>query len=731
MISATWYQRSLTWGLYVLLFTPLFVANSSFFPFITGKNFAFRIIIEILTALWFLIVLQDPPSRPKRGILPWLMLGLTSAVLISTFFSVDPYRSFWSNFERMEGAVTYLHLLLYFIILISTLSNLKSWRRFWQVNVVASMGVALVALSQIFGLYSIHQGSVRLDATLGNSAYLAVYMLFGFFYTAFLWIGLKKRGVMWYLYPLCALIQLFILYKTATRGAILGLLLGLLVTGAIVWFRGKEYPLARRIAGISIATVIVVVGLFFIARNTHFVQTSPVLSRFAAISLSERTTESRLIIWNISLKGFAEHPIFGWGPENYSVVFNKYYDPRLWRQEQWFDRSHNIVIDWLVMTGLVGAFFYLSLYIAGLVQLWSKKTSFSVPERAVLTGLLCGYLFQNLFIFDNIISLILFVATLAYIHTQSAANVESIGERLPRVKTSLWGVGVVLIITVAVLYYVNAQPLLASRDLIQAFTPQAQGLTKNINTFESVFKRNTFANTEASLQLISFTQNILTEPAVSNEVKQSLFQFTADTVEHEISLHPLDARPILIYGTFLSRTNQLERAEEYLNKALILSPLKQAITFETARVQLNSNRPKEALAALKQTFESDPNYLEARERYALVAIDAGDTALANQLMEEVYGTQAVPDRRFTAWYARQKNYKRAAESLEGVLNEQGVSSDDDIFLLAGLYLYAGNREHSVEILDRLKIDTNSSSTQAKTEQLLTAIKAGLNPFEFE
>ena len=32
-------------GLFLVLFLPLYVENDFFFPFITGKNFAFRIIV--------------------------------------------------------------------------------------------------------------------------------------------------------------------------------------------------------------------------------------------------------------------------------------------------------------------------------------------------------------------------------------------------------------------------------------------------------------------------------------------------------------------------------------------------------------------------------------------------------------------------------------------------------------------------------------------------------------
>jgi len=59
--------------------------------------------------------------------------------------------------------------------------------------------------------------------------------------------------------------------------------------------------------------------------------------------LQEGTTESRFIVWNMAWKGFEEHPVLGWGQESFNYVFNKYYNPKLYNQEQWFDRTHDCI----------------------------------------------------------------------------------------------------------------------------------------------------------------------------------------------------------------------------------------------------------------------------------------------------------------------------------------------------------------------------------------------------
>ena len=47
-------RRIIIGSIFLVPFIPLIVAPSMFFPFITGKNFAFRILVEIMFAFWLI-----------------------------------------------------------------------------------------------------------------------------------------------------------------------------------------------------------------------------------------------------------------------------------------------------------------------------------------------------------------------------------------------------------------------------------------------------------------------------------------------------------------------------------------------------------------------------------------------------------------------------------------------------------------------------------------------------
>src|SRR5581483_3389260 len=87
-----------------------------FFPYITGKNFAFRILVELAALGYVLLALRVPKYRPKGSLLMWAVVALVVWMGIATIASVDPLKSFWSNFERMDGYIGLIHLFLWFII---------------------------------------------------------------------------------------------------------------------------------------------------------------------------------------------------------------------------------------------------------------------------------------------------------------------------------------------------------------------------------------------------------------------------------------------------------------------------------------------------------------------------------------------------------------------------------------------------------------------------------------
>lgn len=675
-------DKALSWaikiGLFSLPLTPLLVSTSLFFPFITGKGFFFRVVTEIIFALWLILALRDPNYRPRRS---WLLIAMSIfllALVLATAWGTNPYRSFWSNFERMEGLVSYLHLFAYFLILTSMMKTSRQWQWLLHGSLAVNLIIGVYSLLQLAGKLVINQGGVRVDATFGNATYLAVYELFHIFLLALLIFRLLKsdrwRRAIYYKWLIGVYLGLLaldavILFYTQTRGAILGVIGGVIIGSIWLMASSARGSRERRWSVVALMGTVALVTVFLLARQSDFVKQNQTLARFASISLEERTTQARFLIWNMSWQGFKERPILGWGPENYLAVFNKYYDPLMYNQEQWFDRAHNVIFDWLIAGGLLGLLAYLSLFVIALYHLWRVRSDqLSTVDRAVLVGLLAGYFFHNFFVFDNLVSYLLFFGLLAYLHTifSKPWPEKSLAwwSRPISGKASAVSSAIIAVLFFISFYFVIIKPFKANTGLIEALSRQKYP-AETYKRFERVFAYNTFGSAEATEQLINLSLQIANRQDVAAELKQSYARLAVERAEVEIKRMPLNARYPFFLGSFYFRFGQTDLGIERLEAARRLSPKKQAILFELGSAYFAKSELPKALAIWEEAYELAPNFGEARKIYALGAVYGNQLPLAADLLNagavndpafllderlvQAYGSINKPDALVAVW----------------------------------------------------------------------------------
>ncbi|KKT15110.1 MAG: O-antigen polymerase [Parcubacteria group bacterium GW2011_GWF2_44_8b] len=600
-------------GLFAIPLIPFLVFSDFFFPFITTKAFTWRIIIEIVFAAWVLLVLLDASYRPKRSLILYSLFIFLGIIGLADLLGVAPLKSFWSNFERMEGFITLLHLGMFFIVISSVFKEVD-WKRWWNVSLLASFLMVLYSVLQIIGLKTINQGGVRVDGTLGNAIYLAVYMLFHIFIAfLFMWREWKNVALRW-VYGLLILAQAFILYHTATRGAILGLLGGLLAV-AVLNVRNKESAFVRKGSIATLVGLITLVGGFVAIKDAEFIQNSPVLSRFSSLTTEELKTQGRYFVWPIALEGVKERPFLGWGQENFNYIFNEHYRPEMYRLEPWFDRAHNIFLDWAVAGGILGLLSYLLLYVALLYSIWRRSTNLTHTEKSILTGLIAAYFFHNFFVFDHLISYILFFSLLSYLHYRNGSELTSKGV-ITKVQVRNIALPAVSILLALSLYFVNIKPITANVFLIEALKSlQTPGETlKAIQYFKKAYNTTRLGRPEIVEHLAANTVTVLTSD-ISMEEKNAYFSFAKDAVLKQAEDLSEDARYQFITGSFLSTVGSLDDALIYLERASRLMPGKQMIYLEIANAFLNKGEKEKAIDVLKYVGEISPDHKEQMEEY--------------------------------------------------------------------------------------------------------------------
>lgn len=708
-------------GLFLVPIIPFIVSGTMFFPFIVGKAFFFRILVEVIFGAYLLLAILEPSYRPKLSLVTKSIGVFALVILLADILGENPFKSFWSNFERMEGYVLILHLAIYYVVATGVFRKISDWDRWFSTSLLASMVVSIYSLAQISGVVTINQGGVRVDATFGNATYLAIYLVFHIFLALYMVAKSKKGTWQVWTYSSLVLLETIILYYTATRGAILGLIGGLLVTGIIVVIKEKENKRLRKISFYLLGGIFVVVALFMLARNTSFVQKSPVLSRFATLSPSEIKNQGRYFVWPMALKGVAERPLLGWGQENFNYVFNKNYDPRMYAQEQWFDRTHNIVLDWLIAGGIVGFLSYAGLYFALLYCLW-KGNQVSTTEKALFTGMVSAYVFHNMFVFDNLVSYVMFFSVLGFVHTSYVKEHKevSVSKVLSSVTYNYAVVPIAIIFTALFVYYVNVPAILTNKTLIQAMgTRDALGIDKNLSLFKKALLYNSTGSDEVLEQLVQMSSQIASSAQVSDQTKQNLFKFTQEALANKIKKTPDDARYYVFAGGFFNRINQQDLAIQYLNRARELSPKKQTIIFELGAAYLAKGDMVKAMELFKEAYDLEQDSPESQIIYALGGIYSGNKEVVDQMFAKLGEDRVLSEDRIINAYANVSNYDAVISILEARIKKDPTNNQNRLSL-ASVYAETGNKQKAIDLINEvIKLDPNF---KAQGEQYIKQIQ---------
>ncbi|MEK9186025.1 MAG: O-antigen ligase family protein [Patescibacteria group bacterium] len=682
---------------FVIPFLSLWIAQTMFFPYITARNFAFRIIIEIALALWIGLAVLDKRYRPKPTFLFWALTIFVAIVGIANLLGVDPHTSFWSRFERMEGYLMILHLYAYFLIITSIFRSKKEWLTFFNIFLIVGLLVGGYAWLQVFGVKeSIQGGGVRVDGTIGNPTYLAVYLIF--IITLSLISLFNATQKLWKLFYIGILIYSFlILYFTASRGVALAFFITvpvfLLLYAILIKPETPRDQLYRKLAISGLAAIILAPILFLSFKNSKFVQESNVLSRFASLSLTDSTVKARLLIWGVSWRGFQERPILGWGQENYLRVFAKHFDPKLYDQEPWFDRPHNIIFEWLLNAGVLGLISYLSLFVVYFMNVrraWRLK-KVGVKEGLILVLGPIAYFVQNLLVFDNFNTYALFFALLGYVNMfdekMEEKEVKSLNHASGNKNISLGISAVGLVVAGVIIYFVNVIPTKTARGIItslQATTDSIDPFNKTLQSFQKTLDYKTFGEGETLEQLTRVATSLMGQE-VDPATKVQFLDFAAGRLEDYLKRNPENIRIHLFTGSLYNsaariETNNILKAREHFTKALALSPKKQQVYYSLADNYLRTSEFSKTMDLLQKAVDLEPSNPEAYTNKAVVAILIGRHDIVGQILADLYKVKQT---------AALKNPERSGLAL-GFL----VQSLDKI---ANTYVLIGDKERATVI----------------------------------
>lgn len=604
---------------YLALIMPFIFLPWTVYPYIFGKT-VFLLTVLLLALPWYLfLIARRPEYRPKKSLILYGLGVYFLAMILATIFSYDPARSFWSYPERMTGLWALFHYLLFFFMATSVFRGWEQWKKLLGFSVGVSVALSFIAFIQRYSPELVLQTGARTGAFMNNPIFLAAYLIFNIFFT--LLILQKSERISAKLMWGCFLVIQFIAFLFAeTRGALLGMGLAIFVYLVLFAILYKNKRVKKIILAVVLILILSGIGFLFV-KDQDWASHIPGLNRFRSISISSGTGATRLIAWDIALKGFLEKPILGWGPENYFYTFNKYYNPESLEYtfyETWFDHAHNQILDQMNNTGIVGTLSYLAMFaliIVSLIKMYRRQVIDLFVFSASI-GILIGYFVQNLFIFDQPNVLIMFYLCLAW--WQSYKTGESKGKVwIKNDNTAIAALVAIGLLSVTYLYLYNFRPAFASTWVRQGVIhAQAGDIQGSADSFERGLEINSQYPDMVPLYYareIAQYGRAMIEPDPN---AAELFGRAYDVLAEQVPIHPAN-----IYNYYLLALikiewgkidlTQLDQALQDIDKALLYSPDRQQLRFVRGKVLLSMGRYDEAIAYYQSTVDLDPNVTES------------------------------------------------------------------------------------------------------------------------
>jgi len=709
------------WGVYIILFTPLFVTKHLYFPFISTKVFIFRIIIEVIFVIWLILLWRKVIKPPywKNALLISIIIYL-AVMAITAVSGVQCYRSFWGTMERGGGLFTYLHYFAFLLILITVFTKKKDWQKLLDIFLTVSLLVGLAALAQKLNLPLVYESGVsRATGSTGNAAHLASFLIFPFFLGGMKLLfsadNLKKK----IFYAAAAAASFFGILFSQTRGAAVGLEAGVIVFLILAALK-DESKKARKICLALLVIFLVTGGILVMNRDSALVKSQPLLRRLVNIKISDSTVRQRWHSWRAGWQAFKEKPVLGWGMENYNSAFNKYFDPsyyNLTKTGTYFDRAHNIVIELLATSGIIGLLSYF--FAAGVILfiLFKSRLKFSIPVREIkaLIALLAAYFIQNLFVFDTIVTYLALVILIAYIYNRNyQPEQENGGESAGKNKAfpilKMGGLAVAIIFSVYSVFWLNVRPAISAYYIREALN-EANKRPYSYPIFSDFMRRSLAFNTpwepEYVIEYLASYKELLRQKNVDKKTVAGDVSFIVKAGEKYAENTNQDAKFLaqmaglyeIIYD--YERDEQaLKKAEEYINQALALSSGRVFHWHVLAQIYEFNGRDQQAIDTLNHALSLNP---EVGETYW--ALSLMYSKINNQELTIKNVKEAVK-RRITLYdinyileimpiFEQTRDYESIAFLYETAVNFE-PNSIDYRARLAAVYALLGKKEMAIK-----------------------------------
>jgi tetratricopeptide (TPR) repeat protein len=570
----------------------------------------------------------------------------------------------------------------------------------------------------------------RISIFFGNPIYVGSFMILPMFLAAFFARQAETPGGrMWYW--VLAILQLLAIYLSGTRGAIVGIIIGLFLAGvAYVAFAGSNK--VRLWSGVALILFVAAAGTLYM-NNDKLPQGSTLRRVF---NLQDNNTESRFIQWRTAWQGAKEYWYMGTGPENYYLVANKYHNPEIMKYDpSWFDKPHNFLLEVLVTTGVFGFLAYAAIFVFSIYGVYRafKAGFLDLLEFLLLVTGVVVYQIQNLFVFDNVSGSLMFfayTAFCAYLWQEGEKSV-STGQPNPQknlaTPSSELGYAVLGVASLVVAYGVyasNILPMQAAAGVNYGYAYASADPKKALGFFEeSVNTPFNFDFGETTSRFAELALGAAYNPKIPKELTTEIMDKSIEALKNTVAR--VDNNPIyyqrlanlVLVRDSLTGKPFSQEGQDYLNRAIELAPHRTEARMLKAQVLVLGGRKDDGLALAKQAAQDAPGNANIQWQYASMLAQAGKETEAVKAGEEALGNgYAFRGWKDSLWlvdaYRKNKQFDKAV-GIFVKLNDNKQLDVEGYWALAQLYAEAGDKVHAAEIARKLADNEPSYKTKAE------------------
>lgn len=633
----------------VILATPLFYVPGVPYPYTFSKALFFQALVELIFALWIILVFTDERYRPRFTSVLGALAAFAAVLLITSSLGADPWRSFWSTDNRAFGVFAVMHLVGLAVVLVS-LGRRFPWKKLFYAALATSLIIDILAVRQLYGELGGIGG--RAETVFGNPAILAGYLLFQVFLAIYLLFEAlrgfncaangKRRFAACIFLAAALLVNVYGLFLTQSRGDILGLAAAIFILSLLLAIRppeGMPGALLRRSFYVAlIASLFSVAAFLGLTRSETFWESVPGFNRFREVSLKSETLLPRLAAYRAAWSGFLERPVSGIGWDNFNLVYDKYYDPKVLRlnyAETHLDKPHNFLLEDLAVGGAALTLARLALFVFLVIA------AFRVRDKLfgqIFVALLAGYFVKSLFFFEALGSALWFYVLLGRVggglarggtgEQKEEPSTANFKRRIPN-----WLAVVVLIPAIAFIYFVNIRPIKAATSHnLSLFYIQNGRLEEAAERFREAIAiwspyRWNFMREYATALSGAYYSN----PA---GIPKEVVLEAASAMEQAAEEHPLDFWNHLALVDLYNQISAiapeefLKRAEKEGEIALKLSPKRQEIYFSLGKTKALKGDFASAAELAREALLLDEEVADSHFYYGLFSLMKGDRETA-------------------------------------------------------------------------------------------------------